>query len=118
MKKHAAILRPKFELVQKRLNEELGGLGIGKWSNPVGGYFVSFNTLPGCAKTVVGMCKDAGVTMTGAGATYPYKKDPEDSNIRIAPTFPPIDELAKALDVFTLCVKLATVQKLLEEEMS
>lgn len=115
MKKHAAILRPKFELVQKRLNEELGGLGIGEWSNPVGGYFVSFNTLPGCAKTVVGMCKDAGVTMTGAGATYPYKKDPQDSNIRIAPTFPPIDELAKALDVFVLCVKLASVKELLEE---
>lgn len=115
MKKHAAILRPKFELVQKRLEDELGGLGIGEWSNPVGGYFVSFNTLPGCAKTVVGMCKDAGVTMTGAGATYPYKKDPEDSNIRIAPTFPPIDELDKALDVFVLCVKLASVQKLLEE---
>ena len=115
MKKHAAILRPKFELVQKRLKEELDGLGIGTWSNPVGGYFVSFNTIPGCAKTVVGMCKDAGVTMTGAGATYPYKKDPEDSNIRIAPTFPPIEELAKALDVFTLCVKLATVRKLLED---
>ena len=118
MKKHAAILRPKFELVQKRLNEELGGLGIGEWSNPVGGYFVSFNTLPGCAKTVVGMCKDAGVTMTGAGATYPYKKDPQDSNISIAPTFPPIDELAKALDVFVLCVKLASVQKLLEEDVT
>ena len=117
MKKHAAILRPKFELVQKRLSEELDGLGIGKWSNPVGGYFVSFNTLPGLAKTVVGMCKDAGVTMTGAGATYPYKKDPDDSNIRIAPTFPPIDELSKALDVFTLCVKLASVQKLLKEEV-
>ena len=115
MKKHAAILRPKFELVQKRLKEELGGLSIGTWSDPVGGYFVSFNTVPGCARTVVGMCKDAGVTMTGAGATYPYKKDPEDSNIRIAPTFPPIEELAKALDVFTLCVKLATVRKLLEE---
>ena len=112
MKKHAKILRPKFELVQKRLNEELGGLGIGTWSNPVGGYFVSFNTLPGCASTVVSMCKEAGVTMTGAGATYPYKKDPEDSNIRIAPTFPPIDELDKALDVFTLCVKLASIRSL------
>ncbi len=115
MKKHAEILRPKFELVQKRLNEELGDLGIGKWSNPVGGYFVSFNTLPGLAKTVVGMCRDAGVVMTGAGATYPYKCDPEDSNIRIAPTFPPIEELASALDVFTLCVKLASVRKLLEQ---
>ena len=113
MKKHAAILRPKFELVQKRLSDELEGLDIGTWSHPIGGYFVSFNTLPGCAKTVVGMCKDAGVTMTGAGATYPYKKDPDDSNIRIAPTFPPIEELDKALDVFTLCVKLASVRKLL-----
>lgn len=113
MKKHAAILRPKFELVQKRLHEELDGLDIGTWSDPVGGYFVSFNTMDGCAKTVVQMCKDAGVTMTGAGATYPYKKDPHDSNIRIAPTFPPIDELAKALDVFTLCVKLASARKVL-----
>ncbi|MCR5302241.1 MAG: aminotransferase [Lachnospiraceae bacterium] len=115
MKKHAAILRPKFELVQKKLNDELGGLGIGTWSNPVGGYFVSFNTLTGCAQTVVSLCKDAGVTMTGAGATYPYKKDPNDSNIRIAPTFPPIAELEKALDVFVLCVKLVSVKKLLEE---
>ncbi len=114
MKKHAAILRPKFELVQKKLNDELGGLGIGTWSDPIGGYFVSFDTIPGCAREVVGMCKDAGVTMTGAGATFPYKKDPNDSNIRIAPTFPPIEELDKAMDVFTLCVKLASVQKLLE----
>ncbi len=114
MKKHAAILRPKFELVQKRLNEELGGLGIGTWSNPVGGYFVSFNAINGCAQTIVSMCKEAGVTMTGAGATYPYKKDPNDSNIRIAPTFPPITELEKALEVFVLCVKLASIQKLLE----
>ena len=117
MKKHAAILRPKFELVQKRLNDELGGLGIGTWSNPVGGYFVSFNTMNGCAQTVVSMCKEAGVTMTGAGATYPYKKDPNDSNIRIAPTFPPIEELDKALDVFVLCVKLVSVKKLLEAEL-
>lgn len=113
MKKHAEIIRPKFELVIKTLNEELGDLEIGTWTNPNGGYFVSFNALDGCAKEIVGMCKEAGVTLTGAGATYPYKKDPHDSNIRIAPTFPPIDELAKALEIFVLCVKLASVRKLL-----
>ena len=113
MKKHAKIIRPKFDLVIRRLEEELGELGIGKWTNPNGGYFVSFDAMDGCAKRIVGLCKEAGVTLTGAGATYPYKNDPHDSNIRIAPTFPPIDELAKALDVFTLCVKLATVEKML-----
>ena len=115
MKKHADIIRPKFELVLKVLEEELGDLMIGTWTKPNGGYFVSFDSLDGCAKKIVGMCKDAGVTLTGAGATYPYKKDPKDSNIRIAPTFPPIDELAKALEIFVLCVKLASVEKLLEE---
>ncbi len=115
MKKHAEIVRPKFELVVKRLDEELSALEIGKWTNPNGGYFVSFNSLDGCAKKIVGLCKDAGVTLTGAGATYPYKKDPNDSNIRIAPTFPPISELAQALDIFTLCVKLVSAEKLLEE---
>ena len=114
MMKHAAILRPKFELVLSRLEEELGGLEIGEWTKPIGGYFVSFQSLDGCAKRIVAMCKDAGVTLTGAGATYPYKKDPQDSNIRIAPTFPPIEELSQALDIFTLCVKLASVEKLLE----
>ena len=114
MKKHAEIIRPKFELVDRVLNSELGDLGIGKWTKPNGGCFVSFNSLNGCAKNIVGMCKEAGVTLTGAGATYPYKKDPDDSNIRIAPTFPPIEELEKALDIFVLCVKLASVNKLLE----
>ncbi len=114
MKKHAAILRPKFELVLSELEKELGGLGIGEWTKPVGGYFVSFQAMEGCAKKIVAMCKDAGVTLTGAGATYPYKKDPADSNIRIAPTFPPIDELAQALKIFVICVKLASVEKLLE----
>ena len=114
MKKHAEIIRPKFELVDRVLNSELGDLGIGRWTKPNGGYFVSFNSLNGCAKTIVGMCKDAGVTLTGAGATYPYKKEPDDSNIRIAPTFPPIEELEKALDIFVLCVKLASVNKYLE----
>ncbi len=115
MKKHAEIIRPKFDLVLKVLEEELGGLEVGSWTKPNGGYFVSFDALEGCAKKIVGMCKEAGVTLTGAGATYPYKKDPHDSNIRIAPTFPPIDELAKALEIFVLCVKLASVEKLLEE---
>jgi len=114
MKKHAQILRPKFELVLSELDKELNGLQIGEWTKPIGGYFVSFETMEGCAKTVVGMCKEAGVTLTGAGATYPYKKDPKDSNIRIAPTFPPIGELAQALKIFILCVKLASVRKLLE----
>ena len=114
MKKHAAILRPKFELVLAELEKELGGLGIGEWTKPVGGYFVSFDALEGCAKEIVAKCKEAGVTLTGAGATFPYKKDPKDSNIRIAPTFPPIDELAKALEIFVLCVKLVSVTKLLE----
>jgi len=115
MKKHAEILRPKFELVLDVLEKEIGELEIGRWTKPNGGYFVSFDSLDGCAKKIVGMCKEAGVTLTGAGATYPYKKDPHDSNIRIAPTFPPIGELAQALEVFVLCVKLASVEKLLEE---
>ena len=116
MKKHADIIRPKFDLVLGVLDKELSELGIGEWTKPNGGYFVSFDALPGCAKKIVGMCKDAGVTLTGAGATYPYKKDPNDSNIRIAPTFPPIEDLAKALDIFTLCVKLASVEKVLESK--
>ena len=116
MKKHAAILRPKFELVVNTLEKELSGLEIGKWTNPLGGYFVSFDAMQGCAKQIVEMCKEAGVVLTGAGAAYPYKKDPNDSNIRIAPTFPPIDELSKAMDVFVLCVKLASVRKLLESK--
>lgn len=115
MEKHAAILRPKFELVDKKLTEGLEGLEIGKWTKPVGGYFVAFNALNGCAKDIVAKCKDCGVTLTGAGAPYPYKKDPDDSCIRIAPTFPPIEELSQALDIFVLCVKLSSVEKLLGE---
>lgn len=117
MKKHAAIVRPKFELVVDVLEKELQSLEIGTWTNPNGGYFISFNSLPGCAKRIVTMCKDAGVTLTGAGAAYPYKKDPEDSNIRIAPTYPSMEELAKALEVFVICVKLASVENLLGSEV-
>ena len=113
MAKNAAILRPKFELVNAKLQEGLDEVGGCSWSNPRGGYFVSFDAPQGCAKRVVTLAKEAGVTMTGAGATYPYKQDPNDSNIRIAPTLPPLEELDEAMDVFTVCVKLAYVEKLL-----
>ena len=115
MKKHADIMRPKFEAVLQVLDREIGGLGIGEWNKPVGGYFISFEAMEGCAKAIVAKCKEAGVVMTGAGATYPYGKDPKDSNIRIAPTFPTPEEMAEATDLFVLCVKLVSVNKLLEE---
>ena len=116
MKKHAAIMRPKFEAVLAVFEKELGGLGIGSWTKPNGGYFISFESMEGCAKAIVEKCKEAGVVLTGAGATYPYKKDPSDSNIRIAPTFPSEEELAMAADLFVLCVKLVSVEKLLEKQ--
>lgn len=114
MKKLGEELKPKFDMVLDKLNENLSGLGLAEWSNPKGGYFVSLDTLPGCAKRTVQLAKEAGVTLTGAGATYPYGKDPKDSNIRIAPTYPTIDELEKAMDIFTVCVKLAGIEKLSE----
>ena len=115
MRKHANILRPKFEAVENILDRELGGLEIGTWTKPHGGYFISFDSLNGCAKEIVAKCKKAGVVMTGAGATYPYGKDPEDRNIRIAPSYPPLQDLIIATELFTLCVKLVSVNKLLEE---
>ncbi|MDO4503010.1 MAG: aminotransferase [Coriobacteriia bacterium] len=115
MAKHAAILRPKFQLVAQKLQEGLGDANVASWNDPRGGYFVSFDAFPGTAKRVVGLAKEAGVTMTGAGATWPYKQDPQDSNIRIAPTLPGLDELSQALDVFVCCVKLAAVEKLLQQ---
>ncbi len=114
MAKHAAILRPKFDLVVRKLQEGLEEVGGCTWSNPRGGYFVSFDAPEGTAKRIVSLAKDAGVTMTGAGATWPYKQDPHDSNIRIAPTLPPLEELDAAMDVFVCCVKLAYAEKLLE----
>ena len=96
------------------LEKELGGLGIGTWTDPNGGYFISFDAMPGCAKAIVAKCKEAGVVLTGAGATFPYGKDPEDKNIRIAPSFPSPEEMAQATDLFVLCVKLVSVEKLLE----
>ena len=114
MKKHADIIRPKFEAVLEMLDKELGDLGIAKWTKPNGGYFIGFDTMDGCAKKVVAMCKEAGVVMTPAGATYPYGKDPHDSNIRIAPTFPSTEELKQACEIFVTCVKLVSLDKILE----
>lgn len=114
MIKHANIIRPKFEVVLDALDKEIAGLGIGKWNKPLGGYFIAFDTLEGCAKRVVGLCKEAGVVMTPAGSTYPYMNDPADTSIRIAPTLPTIDELKKACEVFVLCVKIASAEKLIE----
>ena len=116
MAKHAAIIRPKFELVEKMLEQSLAPVGCGSWSNPKGGYFISFDAPEGTAKRIVSLAKEAGVTMTGAGATYPYKNDPRDSNIRIAPTLPPLEELQEAMEVFVCCVRLAAVEKLLAEK--
>ncbi|SDA67997.1 DNA-binding transcriptional regulator, MocR family, contains an aminotransferase domain [Lachnospiraceae bacterium G11] len=113
MKEHAALLRPKFEAVLKTFEANLAGLGIGSWTTPKGGYFISFTTMDGCAKEIVAKCKEAGVTLTGAGATFPYKKDPRDNNIRIAPSFPSPEDMAKAADLFVLCVKLVSVNHLL-----
>ena len=113
MRKHAEFLRPKFDAVLEILDRELTGLGAGSWMKPMGGYFISFDAVPGCAKAIVNKCKEAGVVLTGAGATYPYGKDPDDSNIRIAPSYPTLEELKQAAELFTLCAKLATVEKLL-----
>lgn len=116
MDKLADKLRPKFDLVKEKLESQIGETGFAKWSNPKGGYFVSLDTLPGCAKRTVALAKEAGVILTGAGATYPYGDDENDSNIRIAPTYPTVDELAKAMDIFILCVKIAGTEKYLNEK--
>ena len=114
MMKHADIMRPKFEMLDELLTAEIASRGIGSWVKPVGGYFICFESLEGCAKDIVGKCKEAGVTMTGAGAPFPYGKDPKDSTIRIAPTFPSVEELKKAAEVFVVCVRLSSVNKILE----
>ncbi len=115
MKRHAALMAPKFQCVSKALEETIRPAGIAEWNRPVGGYFVSLNTMPGTAKRALALCKEAGVEMTGAGAAFPYGKDPEDSNIRIAPSLPPVEELEKAMDVFCTCLKLAALEKLLNK---
>lgn len=114
MMKHADIMRPKFEMILDTFNAELKGLDIGNWLEPKGGYFITFEALEGCAKSIIAKAKEAGVAMTPAGAPFPYGKDPMDSVIRIAPTFPTLEELEKATQIFVLCVKLASVEKLLE----
>ena len=111
----ADCLKPKFETVLNTLDKELAGSGLISWESPKGGYFVSVDVLPGCAKRVVELAKEAGVTLTGAGATYPYKKDPKDSNIRLAPSYPTVEELQQAMDLFCVCVKKAGIEKLLEQ---
>ena len=114
MKLHADIMAPKFQAVLRLLDEQIAPCGFAQWNTPKGGYFVSINTMPGTAKRALVLCKEAGVEMTPAGATYPYGKDPNDSNIRIAPSLPPVEELEKAMDVFCTCLKLAALEKLLE----
>lgn len=113
MKKHAAIMKPKFDIVLKHLENELGGTGIAEWVNPKGGYFISLQAMPGTAKRVGELCKDAGVVLTTVGATYPYGNDPENSNIRIAPSYPPVDELNLAAELLCICVQIAAIEKLL-----
>lgn len=114
MKKHAELLRPKFHAVLNKLETELKDADIATWTKPVGGYFISLDVMDGCAKKVVQMCKDAGMVLTGAGATYPYGKDPKDSNIRIAPSYPTPEELEMASDILVVCIKIATIEKMLE----
>ena len=113
MMRHAEILRRKFSIVLDTLASDLGGLGIAEWTRPVGGYFVSFDALDGCATRIYELCKNAGVTLTSVGATFPYGKDPCDKNLRLAPTFPSDADLLKAMKVFTTAVKLASLEKLL-----
>ena len=115
MKKQAKLLRPKFEMVLKILNDEFEGSGIARWNSPLGGYFISVYLLNGTAKETVRLAKECGVAFTPAGATYPYKKDPNDSNLRIAPSFPKVEDIETAVTVFSVCAKLAAVRKLLEE---
>ncbi len=115
MEKHAAIIKPKFDAVLSAFDEKLAGKGVASWTSPNGGYFISLDVYEGCAIRTVELCKEAGVTLTGAGATFPYGKDPEDKNIRIAPTFPSRDELCKAVEILCICVEISAIEKILEK---
>ena len=114
MEKHAALLRPRFELVLETLERELAGLDAGSWIKPKGGYFITYETIDGCATRVVRLAKEAGVVLTPAGAPFPYGKDPKDSVIRIAPSYPTLEDLKAAAEIFCVCVKVATLEKMLE----
>lgn len=114
MRKHAEILRPKFEMILDTFDKELAGLGIGSWIRPKGGYFICFDAMDGCAKAIVSKAKKAGMVMTPAGAPFPYGKDPRDSVIRIAPTYPTLEDLRLATEIFVICVKLVSINKILE----
>ena len=116
MRKHADIIRPKFEAVEEILERDLGELQVGTWTKPLGGYFIMFDSLPGCAKDIVARAKKAGLVLTNAGATWPYGKDPNDSTIRIAPTYPSLEELIRAMEIFTVCVRISSAEKLLQEK--
>jgi len=113
MKKHAAILKPKFEAVQNTLDRELAGKNIADWSRPRGGYFVSIDTMEGCAAAVVQMAAEAGVKLTPAGSTFPYLRDPLDRNIRIAPSFPPLEEIETAIQLVAICIQLVSIEKIM-----
>ena len=113
MKKHAAILKPKFDAVQEALETALGGKNIAEWSQPEGGYFVSVDTLEGCAGPVVRLASEAGVKLTPAGSTFPYMQDPLNRNIRLAPSFPPLEDIRLAMELVGICIQLASIEKLL-----
>lgn len=115
MRRHASILEPKFNAIVTAFEKELAGTGIAHWTNPKGGYFISFDSLPGCAKDIYNLCLEAGLTLTNAGATYPYGKDPDDKNIRIAPSFPSVDQLNAAVERFIVCVKVVSIRKILSD---
>lgn len=117
MKRHAEIIRPKFEIVLEALDRHLGDTGIARWTHPRGGYFISLDVMSGCAKRVVSLCSEAGVTLTHAGATFPYGIDPNDSNIRIAPTYPSVDDLSLAVEILCVCVELAAIEKILTDRV-
>jgi DNA-binding transcriptional MocR family regulator len=110
MKEHAKLLKPKFDIAEKVLSQELGSGGLATWSKPQGGYFISLDTAKPVAKRAVALCKEAGVAITPAGATFPFGKDPKDANIRISPTRPPVAELEKAIEVLAVCIKLASAE--------
>jgi DNA-binding transcriptional MocR family regulator len=111
MRRHAAILRPKFDAVLEVLERELTGREVATWSRPTGGYFISLDTLDGCAKAVVAMAAEAGVKLTAAGATFPYKRDPRDRNIRLAPSLPAIEDIRSAMEVVAICIQLVSLDK-------